>query len=110
MTPRIETLLALLRSGEYKALREPALLDNTPPAGITNAFLADAYRLKTLLDAQTPLLLPQEPIGFFRSRSAADPRPYTGNVTPDYPRFLHAGMDALRADIAAQLEEFIQSI
>ena len=52
MTPRIEKLLALLRSGEYKALRDPSLLDNTPPAEITNVFLADAYRLKTLLDAQ----------------------------------------------------------
>ena len=104
MTPRIEKLLALLRSGEYKALRDPALLDNTPPAEITGVFLADAYRLKALLDAQTPILLPEEPIGFFRSRSAADPRPYVGNVTPDYPRFLHTGMDAMRADIAARLD------
>ena len=59
MTPRIETLLALLRSGEYKALREPALLDNTPPAGIANAFLADAYRLKTLLTTVEHQLLTQ---------------------------------------------------
>lgn len=115
MTERIRSLLELLKSEEYKLRRGEREILLSEEEEALNPMMRDAVILKRMLDSETPYILPGERIGFNRSNKLyysyftedGQRRPVwgPGNIVPDYERMLSRGMDAVRADIAARLED-----
>lgn len=114
MTERIERLLAYTTGKTHHKLRKAQSID---PAAYRDAGLADyqrtALRLKLFLEAETPVLLPDERIVFTRTLPAA-PRIYSDqewaditaghfiheqgnccNLSPDYEKVLKVGLKGL---------------
>lgn len=114
MTEHTRKLLEHLKKKEYRLGRIPGTVDVSDKISGRSNLARDALRLRTMLEAEQPRIFPYDRFGFRRSR--ADLVYYTdengersamwsaGNLTPDYPRALSLGMDAIRAQLCEKLE------
>lgn len=119
MTERIQDLLKILKSEEYKAKRGKREVtisveeENLPPV------MRDAAVFKAMLDSESPYVLENERIGFNRSNTDYYLTPCNngqrhlawgpGNIVPDYEKMLNRGMNAVKTDIEARLAECCES-
>lgn len=118
MTDRVKSLLNILKNGGYKAYRNKKEIKLSPEDEALPPILKDAAIFKTMIDSESPYLLPGERMGFNRSNTEyymmlCDDGQYhvmwtTGNMVPDYETMLNRGMDAVRKDIEAKLKNSSQ--
>ncbi len=106
MTQRVERMLALLRSGEYKEQR----YDNTP-TDVSDVVakeapeLAETVVLEAMLSAEQPFFIEGDIFGFNRYNkklpvgSGLDVA--YGNITPNYARVIKKGFDGVLEEIAS---------
>lgn len=109
MTENTKRLLEQLRSRKYRENRTHKELDMTENIRGKNRFESDALFLSRMLEEETPVLLPGDSIGFYRS-IAKTPFFYDengiknepqapGNICPDYDGLIATGFDALLDEI-----------
>lgn len=111
MTDRVQKLYAILKSAEYKKNRrqEPV----TYQLGNESCLMKCSLIHKAMLEQEQPWFLPNERIGC--NRSVAKCPDYSGfrpkgtlwmggNITPDYGMMLNRGMDSIREEIVARME------
>ena len=115
MTPRVQALLRLLKSGEYTQYRTRQPYDAGEDVKDLSGMRRIAALHKLSLENERPLIFENDRIGFNRTspkvafvRRADGSMPDEngpGNVTPDYEAALSRGMDDIRAELSARLED-----
>ena len=100
MTPKIEMMLQAFKDKDYKAQRTPAE-SITLAKGATAAEYVDAFR--SIMEAEAPVLFSEDMFGFNCS-TARRMTTTGGNFTPDYPRVLSMGFDALKVQIEENMQ------
>lgn len=115
MTPRIEALLQLLKSGSYKQQRTRIPYDAKEDVKGLAGMARVAALHKLSLENERPLVFAGDRIGFNRTcpkvayvRNEDGSMPDEngpGNVTPDYSAALTRGMDAIREELTQRLRD-----
>ena len=97
MTERIKSLLADLRSREYRNEREHVAPEERTLRGKSYRYLTAKARIK--LEHEGAKLFDNDRIGFNRTTDAVQIDLTAGNVTPNYGKAINGGLEAIADEI-----------
>lgn len=101
MTERIKSLLADLRSREYRKERIHVAPEEATTRGKSYRYLTAKARIK--LEHEGAKLFDNDRIGFNRTTDAVQRDLTAGNVTPNYGKAINGGLEAIADEVRASI-------